>query len=652
MVLIATRHDAHAAQAIRALDAGRDVFLEKPAALDLEQLTALGESVKRSPGRFMVGFNRRFAPFAVGARDAFKGRRAGLVMVARVNAGRIPPGSWVTDRAEGGGRILGEACHFIDLMSLLGAARRSSACERPRHRAEGGGWDQRDDNVMLTLVVRRRQHRHARLHGDGRSERQQRALRNLQRRESRRLGQLANAVGDGARQDEHDARPTRRQGARRRAPRVRRGVRQTAPEPDRMGQHRGDDPRDVRGGAVVARGGLYRSLTIARRAHPSRDRVACYIDPMRFLPGGALAVFACFVVACGGGSSSGDSSMNDESDAAADVATTMLDGSAHDASAVDASVVDATAHDASMLLDAARPATPALPRRPRCAAAGRELRRSDAHGSAHRPDLLPERSDAGADRAVSRRPRRVVVLACRDRRVRGRRADDRSVDRRHRHAAADDHRRSDQSVARELSRRNARGVARHRVEQHLHGVLPDLHVDQLHERLAGRDVVHADRRLPRRVGSGRLRRRRAAVRVRRHPAVRAVRNARRHRRRDRRRLARSGRIGDRSVPVHEAGLLHRRRASHRLGLHAARRGRRHVRLRAAVGPTARRQLPRAADLVEPRCDGGRRPLCACPPERGVLQRRPGADGDGPARRSRGRTIRRSASRSRPARARR
>jgi predicted dehydrogenase/threonine dehydrogenase-like Zn-dependent dehydrogenase len=148
MVLIATRHDAHAAQAIRALDAGRDVFLEKPAALDLEQLASLGESVKRSPGRFMVGFNRRFAPFAVAARDAFKGRRAGLVMVARINAGRIPPGSWVVDRAEGGGRIIGEGCHFIDLMSYWAGA---PAVRVSAHAIQESGGYQRDDNVVITL---------------------------------------------------------------------------------------------------------------------------------------------------------------------------------------------------------------------------------------------------------------------------------------------------------------------------------------------------------------------------------------------------------------------------------------------------------------------------------------------------------------------
>jgi predicted dehydrogenase len=65
-----------------------------------------------------VGFNRRFAPFARQVKAAFEGRRSGLVMTARINAGFIPPGNWVVDPREGGGRVVGEACHFIDLFSF------------------------------------------------------------------------------------------------------------------------------------------------------------------------------------------------------------------------------------------------------------------------------------------------------------------------------------------------------------------------------------------------------------------------------------------------------------------------------------------------------------------------------------------------------
>jgi polar amino acid transport system substrate-binding protein len=147
-VIIATRHDTHAALAAKALASGRDVFLEKPAAVDEAQLASLGEAVRSSGARLMVGFNRRFAPFALAVRDAFAGRRSGLVMSARVNAGRIPAGTWLTDSEEGGGRVVGEACHFVDLLSFWAGApptRVSAHAIGP-----GGAWD-RADNLVIAL---------------------------------------------------------------------------------------------------------------------------------------------------------------------------------------------------------------------------------------------------------------------------------------------------------------------------------------------------------------------------------------------------------------------------------------------------------------------------------------------------------------------
>jgi polar amino acid transport system substrate-binding protein len=147
-VVIATRHDAHATLAARALAAGRDVFLEKPAAVDRDQLTTLEQAVRASDARLMVGFNRRFAPFARTLRDSFSGRRAGLVMSARINAGSVPGGHWVTDAAEGGGRVVGEVCHFIDLFSFWAQAVpvRVSA-----HAIGPAGGFEREDNLVLGL---------------------------------------------------------------------------------------------------------------------------------------------------------------------------------------------------------------------------------------------------------------------------------------------------------------------------------------------------------------------------------------------------------------------------------------------------------------------------------------------------------------------
>jgi polar amino acid transport system substrate-binding protein len=147
-VVIATRHASHAPLAAQVLATGRDVFLEKPAAVDAEQLEMLAQTARTSGARLLVGFNRRFAPFARELRGAFAGRRTGLVMSARINAGRIPAGNWVTDPDEGGGRVIGEVCHFVDLLSFWAGANpvRVSA----HVIGAGGGWD-RADNLAIGL---------------------------------------------------------------------------------------------------------------------------------------------------------------------------------------------------------------------------------------------------------------------------------------------------------------------------------------------------------------------------------------------------------------------------------------------------------------------------------------------------------------------
>lgn len=147
-VLIATRHDTHAEYAARALEAGKHVFVEKPPALDEAGLAAL-ELAARDPraGTLMVGFNRRFAPFAARLRSEV-GRAGPLLVQYRVNAGRLPKSHWIHDPQVGGGRIVGEVCHFVDLASFL--------CGGPPVRATGvavaGGSEPREDNVSATLV--------------------------------------------------------------------------------------------------------------------------------------------------------------------------------------------------------------------------------------------------------------------------------------------------------------------------------------------------------------------------------------------------------------------------------------------------------------------------------------------------------------------
>ena len=117
-VFIATRHDSHASLAARALTAGKHVFCEKPLALDSASLEAAVAAARSAPGILTVGFNRRFAPLLKQAKAALAPRSGPLMMLYRVNAGAIPGDSWV-QRDEGGGRILGEVCHFVDSLTYL-----------------------------------------------------------------------------------------------------------------------------------------------------------------------------------------------------------------------------------------------------------------------------------------------------------------------------------------------------------------------------------------------------------------------------------------------------------------------------------------------------------------------------------------------------
>jgi len=117
-VVIATRHDSHASLAIQCLERGKNVYLEKPLATSIEQLEALCEAYGASTGILHVGFNRRFAPFVERAK-AFLPAEMPPVMLYRINAGALDPRHWSLSQAIGGGRIVGEVCHFIDLLQFF-----------------------------------------------------------------------------------------------------------------------------------------------------------------------------------------------------------------------------------------------------------------------------------------------------------------------------------------------------------------------------------------------------------------------------------------------------------------------------------------------------------------------------------------------------
>jgi predicted dehydrogenase/threonine dehydrogenase-like Zn-dependent dehydrogenase len=119
-VVIATRHDSHAALVQQALAAGKHVFLEKPLCLTAAELTAI-EAAHTGQAVLMVGFNRRFAPLLLDLQQQLSSLQGPKAFVYTCNAGAIPADHWTQDPASGGGRLLGEACHFVDLLRHLAA---------------------------------------------------------------------------------------------------------------------------------------------------------------------------------------------------------------------------------------------------------------------------------------------------------------------------------------------------------------------------------------------------------------------------------------------------------------------------------------------------------------------------------------------------
>ncbi len=123
-VVITTRHDSHAVLTCRALRAGKHVFVEKPLALTLEQIDEIESTLAevRAAGKspiLMVGFNRRYAPHVVRMKQLLASVSGPKAMVMTVSAGAIPSSHWTQDPQVGGGRVIGEACHFVDLLRYL-----------------------------------------------------------------------------------------------------------------------------------------------------------------------------------------------------------------------------------------------------------------------------------------------------------------------------------------------------------------------------------------------------------------------------------------------------------------------------------------------------------------------------------------------------
>ena len=152
LVMITTRHDLHAKMVIESIKAGKHVFVEKPLAIYSEELDAIiqtyQEQLANGNGKSLtVGFNRRFSPFVQKAKQLLGQGKIPMNIVATMNAGYISQEVWVQNRETGGGRIIGEACHYIDLMIALTGSKVTAVMMS----ALGTQPDETTDNAIITL---------------------------------------------------------------------------------------------------------------------------------------------------------------------------------------------------------------------------------------------------------------------------------------------------------------------------------------------------------------------------------------------------------------------------------------------------------------------------------------------------------------------
>lgn len=119
LIIIATPHNTHAKFAIEALDAGKHVYVEKPLAINMEQLEQVKEAYERNSQHLIVGFNRRFSPFAKWIKEQLQTDKFTTLIQYTINAGEISKDHWINDPTAGGGRIIGEVCHFVDFCQYL-----------------------------------------------------------------------------------------------------------------------------------------------------------------------------------------------------------------------------------------------------------------------------------------------------------------------------------------------------------------------------------------------------------------------------------------------------------------------------------------------------------------------------------------------------
>ncbi|MGY8923934.1 MAG: Gfo/Idh/MocA family oxidoreductase, partial [Flavobacteriales bacterium] len=147
LVFITTKHHMHAPMVLETLKAGKSVFVEKPLALTKIELDEISEEYHKQNVNVSVGYNRRFAPLAKKMKSLLGNDNTPMNIIATMNAGFIPANVWVQDMEVGGGRIIGEACHYIDLCTYLSASKVIAVCMN----AMGTNPQENTDNASILL---------------------------------------------------------------------------------------------------------------------------------------------------------------------------------------------------------------------------------------------------------------------------------------------------------------------------------------------------------------------------------------------------------------------------------------------------------------------------------------------------------------------
>ncbi|MCB0034295.1 MAG: Gfo/Idh/MocA family oxidoreductase, partial [Anaerolineales bacterium] len=149
VVVLATPHNQHAEQVLTALERGKHIFCEKPLCLTAAELAQIEDAYKQAANsHLMVGFNRRFAPLAVKMQEFVASVKEPLLIHYRVNGGYIPLDHWTQDPAVGGGRLIGEVCHFVDFLTFLTQSKPTSVFAQSL--PNNGRYA--DDNLVLVIT--------------------------------------------------------------------------------------------------------------------------------------------------------------------------------------------------------------------------------------------------------------------------------------------------------------------------------------------------------------------------------------------------------------------------------------------------------------------------------------------------------------------